>query len=626
MTDKQLIKSVKVFLEERLYSYALMISGAWGCGKTFFVNNTLIPEIEKEYNCYYFSLYGIKDPQEITDGVCAQKIAKKVAEGLKKRIDPNGKTVRGALFVASKVSERIFNKLEISSKGVNAQLLEIFGESSKDVFIFDDLERCSCDISDVLGQINTFVEHTEAKVIVICNENEIGSANTEIGQELIDLRFRIDKLENNTTGSNKLGLGNPVQGTSNRNNINENEYLRIKEKVIGKTITYDPDLKMVFSSITKSKIICPELETIILEKIDEFVKFALENEHKNIRTFQFFLEKVSTLFAILEDGFSILKPYIVENCFRSSVQYMAHLEMLSWKNADFGWQQDGESFYSHRDKLAFKFVDDFITDDTLNKESVYDVLVRCETLIKAEAQLSDDPFNRIKSWYCAEDAELSTWLEQIKKKINDDYYSTVLYPELINTLVSILACKIHVNEITEVLDSIIQHLEKMPSDRYVPPEREHFFAQGEAKELYDYYFEKINDIGNEKVDSFNKELYLNEFCKPGNDWIKFIHSELDSNYHIRGKSYIYWLKPNDVIEKLRTCTNRELDSFRRLIVRTYEHAVYDNVKADVPHLKEYVKLIDEIDKSELGDLQSFIFDEIKYEIKSKLDLLEPDNE
>ena len=49
MTDKQLIKSVKVFLEERLYSYALMISGAWGCGKTIFVNNTLIPEIEKEY-------------------------------------------------------------------------------------------------------------------------------------------------------------------------------------------------------------------------------------------------------------------------------------------------------------------------------------------------------------------------------------------------------------------------------------------------------------------------------------------------------------------------------------------------------------------------------------------------
>lgn len=39
--------------------------------------------------------------------------------------------------------------------------------------IFDDLERCSIVIPNILGYINQFVENNGLKVIVIANEDEI---------------------------------------------------------------------------------------------------------------------------------------------------------------------------------------------------------------------------------------------------------------------------------------------------------------------------------------------------------------------------------------------------------------------------------------------------------------------
>lgn len=43
------------------------------------------------------------------------------------------------------------------------------------VLCFDDLERANCDIADILGYINNFVEHDGVKVIIIGNEDEISA-------------------------------------------------------------------------------------------------------------------------------------------------------------------------------------------------------------------------------------------------------------------------------------------------------------------------------------------------------------------------------------------------------------------------------------------------------------------
>lgn len=63
-----IIKSIDRFIDHRMYHYALLINGKWGCGKTYFIRNELMNHLKnkkQKYDVNYLSLYGIKSTDEI---------------------------------------------------------------------------------------------------------------------------------------------------------------------------------------------------------------------------------------------------------------------------------------------------------------------------------------------------------------------------------------------------------------------------------------------------------------------------------------------------------------------------------------------------------------------------------
>lgn len=64
---EKIIKSVKVYIDENMSDYAVMINGAWGSGKTYFVKNELIPELEQDKPVIYISLFGIKTIDDLVN-------------------------------------------------------------------------------------------------------------------------------------------------------------------------------------------------------------------------------------------------------------------------------------------------------------------------------------------------------------------------------------------------------------------------------------------------------------------------------------------------------------------------------------------------------------------------------
>jgi hypothetical protein len=139
--------------------FAVLLSGPWGVGKTYLLKSFLKKRFGNDAAGYvYVSLYGLSTIDEIDDALfqaafpaftgTAAKVAGRVAKaGLKfLKLDPGDWNIKDFL-----------NKFEAK------------------VYVFDDLERCEAPINKVLGYINQFVEHGEAKVIVLANEKEIGS-------------------------------------------------------------------------------------------------------------------------------------------------------------------------------------------------------------------------------------------------------------------------------------------------------------------------------------------------------------------------------------------------------------------------------------------------------------------
>ena len=61
------------------------------------------------------------------------------------------------------------------------------------ILIFDDLERCDCPVNEVLGYINTYVEHDGMKVIIVANQKEIGKRTYF---ENLELKYLVAAHEN----------------------------------------------------------------------------------------------------------------------------------------------------------------------------------------------------------------------------------------------------------------------------------------------------------------------------------------------------------------------------------------------------------------------------------------------
>ena len=179
MTEKEIISEIIRYLSDTSYNYAVMIDGNWGCGKTYFVNHGLTDAIkEKEKDSrqprkpLYISLYGCKSILDIQDSIAVKLPFVKNTLGRKvlKRIQQS-RVVENSMQSAVVLAKAA---RDIYAPNISAFDIAVIWKDLKSyIFIFDDIERCSCPLNEVFGFINGLVEHDAVKAILVANEREI---------------------------------------------------------------------------------------------------------------------------------------------------------------------------------------------------------------------------------------------------------------------------------------------------------------------------------------------------------------------------------------------------------------------------------------------------------------------
>lgn len=227
--------------------FAILLKGKWGSGKSWFINKYI--DKKTKIKPLYVSLYGVNSFSQIEDSLLEQispfwnskgmKIAEKVGKGL----------LKGTLKIDLDGDNQDDGNWSFSMPDIEKKFL--INDSDFSLLIFDDLERCSLEIENILGYINTFVESQDLKVIIIANEEELEK-----------------KYEENK--KNEL-----------------NKYRRVKEKLIGKTLEIfaDPESALKdFIEFVESKHLKQFLQHNNTYKLIEEL-YQIGN-HKNLRTLQ----------------------------------------------------------------------------------------------------------------------------------------------------------------------------------------------------------------------------------------------------------------------------------------------------------------------------------------------------
>lgn len=169
--------------------YAVLIDGAWGSGKTLFIldylkkhNTKLKRQDPLQPNAIYVSLFGLRTSEDVRAALFAAA-HRYLATG----------TSRFVGLVAAGLLDKF--------TGVKNLKPADYVKIDASIVVFDDLERTSIAPADVLGIVNGFIDSargTPFKVIVIANQAEIEQSE---------------------------------------------QYLRQKEKVIGRTLVIRPDAR-----------------------------------------------------------------------------------------------------------------------------------------------------------------------------------------------------------------------------------------------------------------------------------------------------------------------------------------------------------------------------------------------
>lgn len=246
----------------------------------------------------YVSLYGLKTNESLTSSIL-MSIAEKAIDV--EAIDEPKKRFPWLRPGIKAAAEAVDNKLECINllsavKSVYSSVIDY----KNYYFVFDDLERCAMPVNEMLGYINHFVEHNEAKVLLIANEKEMGSCvepSEDMMRKFIAMQSAIDwPVKKKAKGL--LEVAKPgVDAKINLETLKYREsllveddktYLHIKEKLVGQTIYYKPDLRQIASTISTAPFVSfqPEMKKELLDVICTNME---KSEHYNFRTLQFAL-------------------------------------------------------------------------------------------------------------------------------------------------------------------------------------------------------------------------------------------------------------------------------------------------------------------------------------------------
>ena len=612
-----IIKTIDRFIKSRKYHYALLINGKWGTGKTYYVKNTLIPHIKKlGRDINYLSLYGINSTEEISQMLCMQAIKDKLPSKIQKSMESKGGQL--ATRLTAGVFQGLMDHLGVENSRIG-KVVKMLPNYDNNVIIFDDLERCSCPVNEVLGYINDFVEHFDAAVIIVANEDEIGKWQLDRNPELqmliaMDPRLIINKSQE----INRPAFGNNNQSGNQENKVftleeievrrkacfhSNDAYKTIKEKVIGLTINYEPDLMSIFKALIEKNIESGLLKESLLSDLEWYVDVANKDEHKNLRTFQFFLEKVDLIFQVISEKYPSLHQQLLRYTYRSSIRYMKGITMPEWE-ADYGNQIMDPTKMSIMDyELGFRFIDDLIAKNTIDSTYVNDVLTRFEETAKKKALFANDPYQLIREWWVAEDEQLASWLDSIKTNIMSGKYSTELYTDLIRRISDLKGHQVMNEKCDAIFDAMQEYIKSADPYELEDLESKRFVLEGEAERLYKTRYQQINELLNNRKSQSEKQIY-EEAIIDEEHWGANLNEASNNKGILKGHSFIYWLDPQQIVALVNRNNNYELDQFRWALQRVYGGRVYYEHKSDdYDHLKAIREGIEDTDKSSWGEIK-----------------------
>lgn len=625
MSEEKIVEEINKYINNNKINYAILIDGEWGSGKTYFIKNNIIKPLEKEHKNFkekhkpkpilgnkkknytnkkpvYVSLYGINSVSEIKNKIIMSQIE-----------NEKNKKIMPIIDLGIGIGNEIINKKTLISNSSDKLLKHLY-KLEHIIIFFDDLERCSLNINIVLGYINELVEHNNVKVILIADEEKIGKLNYNEHLELKYIATQNNLVYYETepnktvrnfgkTQQNKLTIDEIKERADKLFGVNMH-YNEIKEKLIGKTIYYKPNLDKVYASLANYIIDNKEIANIVLNKQKNLVKIFEKKNYFNLRTLQFIFQTYETLAKISIDNVDLnehREKYLTElfeYCTFKSLQIKQGQNSYNWEEKEFGTIYLGNELkdYIYKNFIkGFKFVDDYLLYSYIDELQIKNIVKEYILLENIENKNPNDPLYKLREYWLISEQRIKKLIDDIDLKIERNEYALDLYPQIIMTLTGILDMGIRKTKIPKVIEKLEENIRTKNVDGDLPQRIQNIQASEKVTILYNESIEKIKKLVNNKKEN-NKIIVIKKILSE-EDWgFKFKEFCYENMAHIiSDNKFAYLLDPNLISQNI---INKDIENIWEFHYGLSEVYSMSNIIVFSKNEKEYLTKL----KNELNNI------------------------
>lgn len=575
--------------------YAIMLTGAWGAGKTYYWKKALAPSIEAldspvvindhtlKYKALHVSLFGVDSLNSLI-----MRIAKA------KYLETDNKWINSATTLTVAAFKKFAKKYEVEGED-----MELLIKTLKDVdlqrfvFCFDDLERLSKEmLLEVLGYINSMVENDGVKVVVLYNEKELLA---KIGEDE-------DKKEKG------------------------DEYKPYKEKLIRFTYQMSADIGKVLGSVIKGH------DGIFVQYIEckksFIVEFYKKGECDNIRTLKFNIDIFEKLFQLmssleLKEHQEAIRDYYLMLSMLYAIEYKKGtdaknleqlLDLTSEKSyaidfdikafnklAGIETQEEKEPTYLEKVKDGYfghspakngssQALLDYIKTGRFNTELLKENILNTLSLIE-DKEISEEQqlMTILNSVWTIEDKVLRDTIATILRKVRSGVFSLDLMPAAFSRIKTYVTSGF-------VKEPSIENL-KMTFKKGIKKAKPRTVSSDKFESTYSFMTMKVDDDTKEIADevfNFYKELGKEEYIKKFNqEFDKLWVEALDMNEYVSSHyDLLNSLNASDFFKKFKSAKNVDRQRIAAFIQSRVEFS-YTAVPEESTFIKQLKTIVDD---------------------------------
>lgn len=530
MTESEQNNFIFRYLTDDRTNTALLLNGSWGSGKTFYIKNSLIPFLKnKNKKAIYISMYGIQNTEALSKAIFTESYFQK--------LNTKGGTI--SIGIAKTILKGITSFFNIDIDGGTNEIKKLseFVNLKGKLLIIDDLERhdSSFNIVEILGFINNLCENDDVKVLLVCDENSL-------------LKFGLSESDSE-------------------------KYKSIKEKTIGDTIYFFPDISTTIPSIIDSFKLENSLgnERLILDKM---LEASISNKIlcHNFRAITRSCQKMSDIIQIVTPSYqkdpdvASFKDFLLHVFLGLTFFYLRFA-----KNSTLIYSENNPVFSSELGTWQYplyKFAYDYCVNQKLKLDDFSIALSNFKRRKKVED--ANENIKAIKSYYLLDDSKLDSCITNLYSDIQKNYVPPEEFTGLATYLIAIKH-NLGLSRTDSLLELMISKVrEGKPSKEIVDSLRVYSGYYLDSKEMVDNFQMFLGEMKSALDD--NKEVHP-DYISNSEQLSKLIENAKSNmeSWMLDKKGFANHINFNALIDyiSIPNCPLTDINAIRTLFLHLY---------------------------------------------------------